>query len=107
MASSHQPAGRTRPRRSRVLGEPCAPHLSTSGLAVVCWYATVGYHPDDVKERRELASWFRDKAQPSVLDILAKLRRVIVAGYLRSEDAQPPTPQEITILGPTWKDVAA
>jgi len=39
--------------------------------------------------------------------MLAKLRRVIVAGYLRSEDAQPPTPQEITILRLAWEDVAA
>ncbi|MHB8245501.1 MAG: hypothetical protein ACYDGN_09135 [Acidimicrobiales bacterium] len=77
-----------------------------NALAVV-WYATVGYHPGDVNERRELASWYRDKAQPSVLDMFTKLRRVIIAGYLRPGDPQPPTCQEITILRLAWEDVAA
>ena len=73
----------------------------------ILWYATVGYHPDDVDERRELAPWYRDKAQPSVLDMFTKLRWVIIAGYLRTEDPRPPTPQEITILRLAWEDAAA
>jgi hypothetical protein len=32
---------------------------------------------------------------------------VIIAGYLRTEDPQPPTSQEITILRLAWEDVAA
>lgn len=71
------------------------------------WYATVGYHPDDVDERRELAPWYKEKTQPSVLDMFTKLRRVIVAGYLRPIDPQTPTPREITILRLAWEDVAA
>lgn len=80
--------------------------LAVNTLAVV-WYATAGYHPDDVEERRELAPWYREKTQPSVLDMLAKLRRVIIAAQYRHEDPQPPTPQEITILRLAWEDVAA
>ncbi|MGH9092225.1 MAG: hypothetical protein ACRDZR_12750 [Acidimicrobiales bacterium] len=56
--------------------------LIVNTLAVV-WYATVGYHPGDVDERRQLAPWYRDEAQPSVLDMLVKLRSVIIAGYFR------------------------
>jgi DDE superfamily endonuclease len=80
--------------------------LAVNTLAVV-WYATAGYQADDVEERRELAPWYRDKTQPSVLDMLAKLRRVIIAAQYRHEDPQPPTPQEITILRLAWEDVAA
>jgi len=93
--------------RVRLAVERTVPFALIVNTLAVVWYATVGYHPADVEERRELAPWYRDKAQPSVLDMLAKLRRVIVAGYLRSEDAQPPTPQEITILRLAWEDVAA
>jgi hypothetical protein len=32
---------------------------------------------------------------------------VIIAGYLRPEDPQPPTCHEITILRLAWEDVAA
>ena len=67
---------------------PFAPIVNT---LVVLWYASVGHHPDDIVERRELAPWYRDKAQPSVLDMFTKLWRGIIAGYLRSKDPQPPT----------------
>jgi hypothetical protein len=39
--------------------------------------------------------------------MLAKLRRVIIAAQYHHEDSHPPTPQEITILGLAWEDVAA
>ncbi|MDA8185692.1 MAG: hypothetical protein ACYCUF_04325 [Acidimicrobiales bacterium] len=67
--------------------------LIVNTLAII-WYATVGYHPDDVDQRRELAPWYREKTQPSVLDMLTKLRRVIIASYLRTVAPEPPTDQE-------------
>lgn len=73
----------------------------------VCWYATAGHHPDDVDDARELAPWYRSKTQPSVLDMLAKLRHVIIAAQLRPADPQPATPQEISILRLAWAAVAA
>jgi hypothetical protein len=93
--------------RVRLAVERTVPFALIVNTLAVIWYATVGYHPDDVDERRVLAPWYRDKVQPSVLDMFTKLRRVIIAGYLRSEDPQPPTPQEITILRLAWEDVAA
>ena len=91
----------------RLAVERTVPFALIVNTLAILWYATVGYHPDDVDERRELAPWYRDKAQPSVLDMFTKLRRVIIAGYLRTEDPRPPTPQEITILRLAWEDVVA
>ncbi|MGH9109774.1 MAG: hypothetical protein ACRDY3_10000 [Acidimicrobiales bacterium] len=64
-------------------------------------------HPDDVDERRRLAPWCRDKAQPSVLDMLVKLRSVIIVGQFRQGAPQPLTAREITTLRLAWEDVAA
>jgi hypothetical protein len=80
--------------------------LAVSTLAV-CWYATAGHHPDDVDAARELAPWYRDKAQPSVLDMLAKLRRVIISAQFRCTHPPPATPAEIDVLRLAWADAAA
>jgi len=80
--------------------------LAVTSLAI-CWYATAGYHPDDVAAARDLAPWYRDKAQPSVADMLAKLRRVIIAAQFRRTDPQPATPHEINILRLAWANAAA
>ena len=93
--------------RVRLAVERTVPFALIVNTLAIIWYATVGYHPDDVDERRELAPWYREKTQPSVLDMFTKLRRVIIAGYLRTVDPQPPTDQEITILRLAWEDVAA
>jgi hypothetical protein len=93
--------------RLRAAVERTVPFALAVNTLAVCWYATAGHHPNDVAAARELAPWYREKNQPSVLDMLAKLRRVIIAAQYRSEDPQPPTPQEITILRLAWEDVAA
>ena len=73
----------------------------------ICWYATTGYDPDDVTAARGLATWYRNKAQPSVADMLAKLRRVIIAAQFQHADPQPATPNEINILRMAWENGAA
>jgi hypothetical protein len=45
----------------------------------IIWYALHGHHPDDVTERRALAPWYLSKTNPSFADMLAKLRRTIIA----------------------------
>jgi len=45
----------------------------------VLWYATAGHHPADVDEHRARAPWYRTKAEPSTADMIAKLRRVLIA----------------------------
>ena len=93
--------------RVRLAVERTVPFALTVNTLAVVWYATAGYHPDDVEQRRRLAPWYRDKTQPSVLDMFTKLRRVIIAHHLRQGDPQPPTPEEITILRLAWENVAA
>ena len=73
----------------------------------ICWYATAGHHPDDIEAARAIAPWYRQKAQPSVLDMLAKLRHVIITTQFRREDPAPLTSQEISIVRLAWEGVAA
>ena len=93
--------------RLRAAVERTVPFALAVNTVAICWYATAGYHSDDVQAARQLAPWYRQKAQPSVLDMLAKLRRVTIAAQYRHEDPQPPTAEEISILRLAWEDVAA
>lgn len=50
---------------------------------VICWYARHGQAEHDVKRRRWLSPWYPHKRTPSLQDMLASLRReVIAAQYL-------------------------
>jgi SRSO17 transposase len=98
--------GQARNRLPKAVQRTVPFELVVSSLAV-CWYATAGHHPDDVQAVRDLAPWYRDKTQPSILDMLVKLRRVIIAAQFRRSDAQPATPAEISILRLAWENVAA
>ena len=93
--------------RVRLAFERTVPFAFIVNTIAIIRYATVRYHPDDVEEHQELATWYRHKAQPSVLDMLTKLRHVVIAGYLRSDEAEPPTCQEMAILRPAWEDAVA
>jgi hypothetical protein len=98
--------GQARNRIRRAVQRTVPFGLLMSTLAI-CWYATAGHHPDDVQHTRALAPWYRTKAQPSVADMHAKLRRVLIAAQYRRTDPQPATPEEINILRLAWSDIAA
>jgi hypothetical protein len=51
---------------------------------VVLWYTLHGHQPDTITERRNQAPWYRDKTQPSYLDMIVKLRRVLIAAGFRA-----------------------
>jgi len=57
----------------------------------LCWYATAGYQHQDLRDARAYAPWYRDKAQPSIADMHAKLRRVIITAQFRGTDPEPAT----------------
>jgi hypothetical protein len=40
----------------------------------VLWYTLHGHHPADAADRRETAPWYPTKTEPSLSDMLAKLR---------------------------------
>ena len=62
----------------------------------IIWYALSGHHPDVVAEHRARAPWYLSKTNPSTADMLAKLRRVIIADQYRPRQDHTPTPAEIT-----------
>jgi hypothetical protein len=57
-------------------------------LAVV-WYATCGHHPADLAARRARSPWYHTKHAPSTADMLAKLRRVLIAAQYQQGQPQP------------------
>jgi hypothetical protein len=46
---------------------------------VIVWYTLHGYHPDDVLTRRPSQPWYDSKTEPSFQDMIAKLRRTLIA----------------------------
>jgi hypothetical protein len=46
---------------------------------VIVWYALSGYHPDDVAVRRQEQPWYEAKTEPSFEDMIAKLRKTLIA----------------------------
>jgi hypothetical protein len=75
-------------------------------LAVV-WYAQHGHHPADLAARRTQAPWYQTKAAPSVADMLAKLRRVLIAAQYRHGQAPAPTLPEILEVQAAWAAASA
>jgi hypothetical protein len=71
------------------------------------WYATAGHHPDDVTAHRERAPWYTTKSQPSTADMIAKLRRVLIATRFQATHPHQPTPAEIHTLRLAWDTHAA
>jgi len=97
--------GQARNRLERAVERTVPFGLVVNTLAI-CWYATAGHHPGDVEAARALAPWYRQKVQPSVLDMFAKLRHVIIAAQFRPVDPAPLTSQEISIVRLAWEGVA-
>ena len=68
----------------------------------ILWYAEAGHHPNVVAEHRARAPWYLTKATPSFADMLAKLRRTIIAAQYLPGRLDTPTPREITEVQTAW-----
>ncbi len=68
----------------------------------IIWYTLCGHHPDVVTEHRARAPWYQTKTTPSVADMLAKLRRVIIATQYHPGRDHTPTPAEISQVQQAW-----
>jgi SRSO17 transposase len=66
------------------------------------WYAASGHHPDVVAEHRARAPWYLTKTSPSFSDMLAKLRRVIIAAEYHPGQGRTPTTREIARVQHAW-----
>src|SRR5947207_4456864 len=80
--------------------------LACQTLAV-CWYATAGHQPEDVAEHRTRRPWYTTKTNPSTSDMLAKLRRVLIAARFRLARPEQPTQAELQTIRLAWEDPAA
>ena len=88
--------------RTRKAVERTVPFQFLSMGLTILWYADFGHHPDVVAEHRARAPWYLTKTTPSFADMLAKLRRVIIAAQYHPGQGQTPTPREITQVQQAW-----
>jgi SRSO17 transposase len=88
--------------RVRAAVQRTAPFGFLAMTLTVLWYALSGHHPADVHEHRARAPWYLSKANPSLADMLAKLRRTIIAAQYQPHHAAAPTPREITAVQHAW-----
>ncbi len=92
--------------RTAAAVERTVPFQIACQAVAVTWYATAGYDPADLHERRSLAPWYTSKAEPATADMAAKLRRVIIAARFKASRPDQPTLQEISLLRLAWEDAA-
>ena len=68
----------------------------------ILWYALSGHDPGDVEEHRQRSPWYLTKTTPSFTDMLAKLRRVIIACQFHPGQGRQPTPRETASVHQAW-----
>jgi len=57
----------------------------------IAWYALHGDPAADVRRRRRQAPWYQHKRDPSMLDILASMRRELIRSEFQAQAARTPT----------------
>jgi len=73
----------------------------------ILWYALHGHHPHVVADRRRHAPWYQTKRSPCTADMLATLRRTIIATQYLPGQPTAPTPREITAVQHAWAAASA
>jgi hypothetical protein len=68
----------------------------------VAWYALNANPAADVDRRRRTAPWYSQKRDPSMLDIVAALRRELIRAEFRAQAGRTPSPQQIA-AGPALR----
>jgi len=74
---------------------------------VVCWYTWHGHHRADITDRRQREPWYTTKAEPSFEDMIAKLRRTMIAARFLPDRAAHATPAQINAVHRAWASAAA
>lgn len=88
--------------RTRAAVERTVPFGLYCYTITVAWYALHGHQPGDVAEHRRRAPWYTTKTDPSLSDMVAKLRRVIIAARFMPTRPGQPTEQEIRTVQQAW-----
>jgi len=86
--------GQARNRLARAV-ERTVPFEFLIQTLVTLWYATAGYHRDDLTARQCAEPWYTGKTEPSFEDMLAKLRRALIAARFTTPTANPLDPNII------------
>jgi len=88
--------------RTRQAVERTVPFQMLTMTLTILWYALHGHHPDIVAARRASAPWYLSKTNPSTADMLAKLRRTIIATQFHPGQARTPSTAQITQVQHAW-----
>ena len=86
--------GQARNRLARAV-ERTVPFEFLVQTLVTYWYATAGYHHDDLATRLAAEPWYTGKTEPSFEDMLAKLRRTLIAARFTATTPNPLDPDII------------
>lgn len=86
--------GQARNRLPRAV-ERTVPFQFLTQTLVILWYATYGYHRDDLAGRLAAEPWYTGKSQPAFEDMLAKLRRTLIAARFTATIPNPLDPNII------------
>jgi Transposase DDE domain len=93
-AKQHTGAGQAHNRLQAAV-ERTTPFALLVQSLVIVWYALHGDPSADVGRRLRQAPWYQTKTDPSYQDMIATLRRVIIAARFKRTYADQPTPEEI------------
>jgi hypothetical protein len=93
--------------RTRAAVERTAPFGFLCLTVAIAWYALAGHAPGDVRERRRRQPWYRSKLEPSVEDMLIKLRRTVIAARLSSSMGPQASGRKLAQLAEAWELAAA
>jgi hypothetical protein len=93
--------------RTRPAVERTVPFGLYTQSIVIVWYHLAGHHPTVVGDRRDRAPWYVTKRHPSYLDMIVKLRRVLIATQYQPEVPGQPSHQEIRAVHLAWANASA
>jgi hypothetical protein len=98
--------GEARNRTPRAVERTVPFGLFTQSIVII-WYQQSGHHPSVVRDRRAASRWYTTKRVPSYSDMIAKLRRVLIAAQYLPGVPDQPTPEEIDAVRLAWAHAAA
>jgi DDE superfamily endonuclease len=105
-AKQHIGVGEAQNRTRRAV-ERTAPFAFLCLTLAVVWYALAGHDDRDVAERRRRSPWYRTKRQPSVEDMLVKLRRTVIRARLLSSIGPQARGTKLRQLADAWEMAVA
>ena len=99
-------AGEARNRRPRAV-ERTVPFALFTQSIVIIWYHLAGHSPAITRDRRDRAPWYATKTCPAYIDMITKLRRILIAAQFHPGVPRQPTPEEIHAVRLAWAQAAA